>query len=140
MSGRRRPGSFINVNGRSPAPSTAATNTAATSTERRRLVACCKTLQAKPLRIAPPAVVRNGDRQGARTTRPKNTTTFFDLLAEDWKRGVWDSSPNFTPLPAERPTEAPPGSKQKQRVMAHRLNSGQNLFHEDDYADGKYLG
>ena len=64
--------------------------------------------------------------------------TLFDVDTDDataWKR--WNKA--FRPLPAERPTEAAPGSKEKIRVITERIHAGQELFHPLDHDDGRNL-
>jgi hypothetical protein len=41
------------------------------------------------------------------------------------------------PLPV--PTDAPPGSRRKVRVLCHRYRMGQELFHPDDAGPGERL-
>ena len=64
--------------------------------------------------------------------------TFFDLLGSDRQRGVWDRNEAFRPAPAEKATEAPPGSREKVRTMIERIHSGEELWHPLDRDDGRY--
>ena len=66
----------------------------------------------------------------------RNPSLFDVDTADDaaWRR--WNKA--FRPLPAERPTEGAPGSMEKIRVMIERIHAGEELFHPQDYAAGKY--
>ena len=61
----------------------------------------------------------------------KNPTIFENVHS--------DHETAFEPLPAHKATGGAPGSKRKLRAMMRRINSGQELFHPDDFSDRKYL-
>jgi hypothetical protein len=62
----------------------------------------------------------------------------FDLLCGGGAAPLpWDYA-GEVPLPV--PTDAPPGSRRKVRVMMYRYLMGQELFHPDDARAGERLG
>lgn len=65
--------------------------------------------------------------------------TIFDVDTAD-ATAWWRWNKAFRPLPAEKATEAAPGSKEKVCVMFERIHAGEELFHPLDHDDGKYLG